>query len=348
MISFYKVSTPKEEIDYLQRVNEYNTRLRDKYTTAFFVNHNLQKKYEKIFTPITKPLNRSLQRQQVDTPSSPPSDFTVHHPPVDTSTPYDRKKKRKPSVDSLLGVSQLDTQNFQPQLSAEDDDIGVNISSFFKSSKNDFGIRDEFFGVRKTQRQGLYKFLGKSIRFTGPQAKRTGFRVTEPKEFKQDISIHSRALWDIILLKYPSSPPLQKDLLAYGKILNALGFTNWWKNQRQTQMTRQMVHSEKYTVFIQPALESLANEQGGGGIMYTRKSPQSYTKKKSGHGIHTTVEFFPSNKKALLKKLSYLLGEYRSGNTKSLRNEIVPIVQYLKSINSLPKKQVKTLNWLYD
>ena len=121
-----------------------------------------------------------------------------------------------------------------------------------------------------------------------------------------------------------------------------------------------MTQSEKYTKWILPALSAFGGDEhtGSGITHYTRKSPQHYRKRKrySGGGLHhNIIEFFPANKKALLHRLVYLLGEYRSGNTAALRNEIVPIIHYLESIGvPIPesRKRIKNtnnnLNWLYD
>ena len=85
-------------------------------------------------------------------------------------------------------------------------------------------------------------------------------------------------------------------------------------------------------------------------ILITARTTIGIKKKKdinrTKNGI---VEFFPADKKELLNKLVYLLGEYHSGNNKSLRNEIVPIVSYLRSHNALPYKfDKRRMNWIYD
>lgn len=368
MISFHRVSTPKDEIAYLKRVNEYNTHLRDKYDHEFLKENNLQARYEKIFTPITRPLNKSLQAAATAAGTPPPP----LSPPTSTSTPYvEKKKKRKSFIDDDDGDddSFLDeeTHNY------DDDDDGMNITKYFTKKKsgrygnNDDGIpHDDYFGIKKTlgaKKKGGYTFLGKYIRFEGGrQTHRTGFIVTDTG---QHIVIPSRRIWDMILLKYLSFSPTQQNLADYGKVLKDVGFPQWFEKLKNTSKKHEMKQSEKYRELIEPALIATDVKQqqhsGTGITRYTRKSPLYYHNKNrksnssGGGGLQRNIiEFFPANKKALLKKLVYLLGEYRSGNTTALRNEIVPIIQYLKSIGvPIPKskrrnKNKNNLNWLYD
>ena len=63
MSYFSQITTPKEELNYLKKINDLNTQLHEKYSTRFFSDHNVQKKYENMFKPITKPLRKSLTQQ---------------------------------------------------------------------------------------------------------------------------------------------------------------------------------------------------------------------------------------------------------------------------------------------
>ena len=155
------------------------------------------------------------------------------------------------------------------------------------------------------------------------------------------------------MLNTPFHAITEKDLVEYGHILLANNFESWLKNQPNTTRKRNMIELDKYKNIIIPALNAAKHTLATGqGMYYTFSSPTFYRQKKkaAGRGIKksvprpkristkTNIEFFPSNKKVLLKKLFYLLGEYHCGNNTALRNEIIPIVQYLKSQNALPAK----------
>ena len=61
---------------------------------------------------------------------------------------------------------------------------------------------------------------------------------------------------------------------------------------------------------------------------------------KEGHGI----EFLPSDITSLQTKLSYLLGEYRAGNTSATRNEIVAIADNLLKRKHITKAEYRKIN----
>ena len=369
MIRFHNVSTPRDEIAYLKLVDEYNTRLRNKHDRDFLTEHNLQTRYEKIFAPITRPLNKSLQIATAATTGAPPpppppqSSSSLLYPPTATSTPYHRKRTAAAAVDdSSSSIQSLDDIGDDDDMTRNytDDDAGMNITKFFKSSHEDYGgdaARDDYFGIKKSssssskkkKKKNTYTFIGKELQFDGPQSHRTGFHTitnTSPKK-KQKFVIHSQRIWDMILLKYITFKPTHEEFAVYGNILISVGFNHWFRNTPRTAKKRAAETSDKYISLIEPALSAAATSGRG---LYTRKSPKYYRttakKKKTKRGGN--IEFFPANKKALQKKLVYLLGEYRSGNT-VLRNEIVPIIQYLLSIGvPLPKRTTDSLNWLYD
>lgn len=61
---------------------------------------------------------------------------------------------------------------------------------------------------------------------------------------------------------------------------------------------------------------------------------------KEGHGI----EFLPSDITSLQQKLSYLLAEYRAGNTSATRNEIVAIADNLLKRKHITKAEYRKIN----
>ena len=61
---------------------------------------------------------------------------------------------------------------------------------------------------------------------------------------------------------------------------------------------------------------------------------------KGGHGI----DFLPSDITSLQQKLSYLLAEYRAGNTSATRNEIVAIADNLLKRKHITKAEYRKIN----
>ena len=56
------------------------------------------------------------------------------------------------------------------------------------------------------------------------------------------------------------------------------------------------------------------------------------------------IEFLPSDITSLQTKLSYLLGEYRAGNTSATRNEIVAIADNLLKRKHITKAEYRQIN----
>ena len=65
---------------------------------------------------------------------------------------------------------------------------------------------------------------------------------------------------------------------------------------------------------------------------------------KSGSGI----QFLPGDIKGLQNRLTYLLAEYRAGNNKSTRNEIVPILDELLRRRKISRKEYRDINSFLD
>ena len=236
-----------------------------------------------------------------------------------------------------------------------------DITRFLKDPVT-YGIPDDYFGIKKGKKtkNGLptYTYLGNTIQITGNPSRT--IKIIAPISLKKSITVSSQSIWDLIVLDTPFHKVTNHDLIEYGNILIANNFSSWMEKLHNTHNKRSMMQSDKYNTIILPALEAVKSS-GQGMSYYTISSPLSYRKKrKTGYGLkmvtpkknhirNSTIEFFPGNKKVLLKKLIYLLGEYHCGNNKSLRNEIVPIIQYLKSQHALPAKfNTKSMNWIYD
>ena len=61
--------------------------------------------------------------------------------------------------------------------------------------------------------------------------------------------------------------------------------------------------------------------------------------KEGNKEISLTIQFLPGDIKSLQTKLSYLIGEYRAGNTSATRNQIIAIADNLFQRNHLSKEQ---------
>ena len=324
----FHITTPEEEIEYLKRIQNLNRRLEAKYTNTFLSNHDVQKRYETVFQPITKPLNESLEQQ--------------------------KKLQQQQITKPIKKESSIeDVKDYDDGIDAVDDDekkTEINIHQYLRNIDS-YGIRDKYFGIGPGKK-GEYRYLGNTI-----EVNEGSMKILSPSALKQTVEIPSKMIWDMVVLEHPFYQPNHKQLKTYGNILLANGFPQWLKSKRNTQTKKAMLKCEKYNNIILPALGAVVGEKQGKGLYYTRHSPHYYRKKvektfKKGRGIkrrNNNVEFFPADKKTLLNKLVYLLGEYHSGNNRSLRKEIVPIIQYLKAHNSLPQKfSTKHMNWIYD
>ena len=190
---------------------------------------------------------------------------------------------------------------------------------------------DKYFGLSVDSNNHL-KFLGKNISITGK-----GFKVTGERHLaNREIQVPTQRIWSMILYNPVPIEPTLKELDTYGSILTILDF-NSFLNHLSVGKRRAATRSNKYKYIIHEALEL---HHSGEGLMYTKRKPTSYPRRN--------IEFFPTDKRQLLKRLAYLVGEYQSGNT-GLRSEIVPIVQYLNNKKALPKKyKSKNYNWIFD
>ena len=376
MSYFSQITTPQEELNYLKKVNELNEQLHEKYNNRFFSDHNIQRKYETMFKPITKPLRKSLaQQEQFHKSLSHKEQQQKQQQPQEEggepsgtfTTPLQRRKKpfsipagkKRKVVSSKKGSLSRKTKRPLFNVNEEGEwehegDGGFHIAQFIQRPEQ-YGFPDKFFGITAKKAGGQYTFLGSTILISGDPSNR--MEIVDPVRLRQTLNIPSQNLWEIIVLQTPSRAITHTDSVQYGKILIANDFENWLKNKRDSKSKQRMLQSPKLLNIILPAIRD-AKQHTGSGMMYTSRSPRYFLNrmKKQGKGIHgfkkkknSSVVFFPANKKVLLKKLIYLLGEFQCGNTRALRNEIIPIVNYLKSQKALPAKfDTKRMNWIYD
>ena len=122
----------------------------------------------------------------------------------------------------------------------------------------------------------------------------------------------SRGLWSLILFKKPHKDTYnEQDMVLYKKLV------------LQTNVM-------KYPHNLHPSSK----------IKQTYKWRHIFSQFQEGHGI----QFLPSDINSLQTKLSYLLGEYRSGNTSATRNEIVAIADNLLRRKEISKAEYKRIN----
>ena len=118
-------------------------------------------------------------------------------------------------------------------------------------------------------------------------------------------------LWALILLKKPTDYS-EEDLKDYKKLV------------RQTNV---MTNPQNQKASSRPKL--------------TYKWQHIFKEmEKVGHGI----DFLPSDITSLQQKLSYLLAEYRAGNTSATRNEIVAIADNLLKRKHITKAEYRKIN----
>lgn len=118
-------------------------------------------------------------------------------------------------------------------------------------------------------------------------------------------------LWALILLKKPTNYS-EEDMEEYRKLVKQTNVITNPHNQRPNS---------------KPKL--------------TYKWKHIFKKmEKEGHGI----EFLPSDITSLQQKLSYLLAEYRAGNTSATRNEIVAIADNLLKRKGISKAEYRKIN----
>ena len=388
MTYFSQITTPQEELNYLKKINDLNTQLHEKYSNRFFSDHNIQRKYETMFKPITKPLRKSItqqeqfhtsltrkeQQQQEQQQEQQQQQEQYGGPGFSTPLQKRRKaivvpagKKRKVSTSirkaspSSTGGKKKKQKTKRPLFPVTEESEGeeegeFHIAQFIKHPEK-YGFPDRFFGITKKSGKAYdkYMFLGSTVQILGNPSDK--MKIIAPAHLQQTLDIPSQNLWEIIVLEQPSHAISHTESVQYGNILIANDFEAWLHTKRHSKSKQDMLSSPKFQNIIQTALHDAKNaQQHPGSGMYTFHSPRYYLNRTKGRGLkkkkkekkNSSVEFFPANKKVLLKKLIYLLGEFQCGNT-YLRNEIIPIVNYLKSQKALPAKfDTRRMNWIYD
>ena len=326
MNTFYQVNTPADEIRYFKRVSALNHELRNKYDGKYLQEHEIQTENEKKIQPITKPMLESVHQQKLlnATIQRQNNKKNRHVIKVKPSKSKYHQPKKNTKVETSISKSK-----YQPKKNTKvETSIDSNVDVHAILSQPNI---DKYFGLSVDSNNRL-KFLGKNISITGK-----GFKVTGERHFaNREIQVPTQRIWSIILDNPVPIEPTPKELETYGSILTILDFHSFL-NHLSVGKRRAATRSNKYKYIIHEALEL---HHSGEGLMYTKRKPTSYPR--------SNIEFFPTDKRQLLKRLGYLVGEYQSGNT-GLRSEIVPIVQYLKNKKALPKKyKSKNYNWIFD
>ena len=119
-------------------------------------------------------------------------------------------------------------------------------------------------------------------------------------------------LWALILLKKPVGYT-EEDMVDYKKLVKQ---TNVITNPHNLTSTSRPKSTYKW--------KNIFDEM----------------EEKEGHGI----EFLPSDITSLQQKLSYLLAEYRAGNTSATRNEIVAIADNLLKRKHITQAEYRRIN----
>ena len=76
----------------------------------------------------------------------------------------------------------------------------------------------------------------------------------------------------------------------------------------------------------------------------SKKTAESTKPTNSNPEFKFAVQFFPGDIKGLQTKLTYLLAEYRAGNTFATRNQIVAIADELLRRRQLSQEQYNNMN----
>ena len=118
-------------------------------------------------------------------------------------------------------------------------------------------------------------------------------------------------LWNLILLKKPMDYS-EEDLVDYKKLVKQ---TNVITNPHNQRLSSRPKTTWKWRTIFKEM-------------------------EKGGHGI----DFLPSDISSLQQKLSYLLAEYRAGNTSATRNEIVAIADNLLKRKHITKAEYRKIN----
>ena len=143
-------------------------------------------------------------------------------------------------------------------------------------------------------------------------------------------------LWALIMM---NDPPTKKysshDVQMYADLVNQTSVMNHPHNiipgKSRYKQTRKWALLQKIIVDQQKNTEKSDDED--------EKNPDT-----SGSGI----QFLPGDIKGMQNRLTYLLAEYRAGNNKSTRNEIVPILDELLRRRRISRKEYRDINSFLD
>ena len=151
----------------------------------------------------------------------------------------------------------------------------------------------------------------------------------------------TRGLWNLVMMRSPKSNYTDQDLRNYRDLVLETNVmkkpNNVDANSRPTTTTKwqrifplfdTMDHEEKWE-----------DEDGNHNEDETQWDEDGNKVAKEGQGI-----FLPSDIKSLRAKLSYLLAEFRAGNTSATRNQIVAIADNLLKRKKISKGKYRKIN----
>ena len=97
-----------------------------------------------------------------------------------------------------------------------------------------------------------------------------------------------------------------------------------------------------YLKSVKKGKQSTTAKQGVG--IESKKKEELSQSYNSNQGFKFAIQFLPGDIKGLQTKLTYLLAEYRAGNTFATRNQIVAIADELFRRENLSSEQYHNIN----
>ena len=147
-------------------------------------------------------------------------------------------------------------------------------------------------------------------------------------------------LWALIMMNDPPTKKyLSHDVQMYADLVNQTSVMNHPHNiipgKSRYKQTRKWALLQKIIVDQQQKDTEKSDEE---------EEEEEENPDTSGSGI----QFLPGDIKGLQNRLTYLLAEYRAGNNKSTRNEIVPILDELLRRRRISRKEYRDINSFLD
>ena len=147
-----------------------------------------------------------------------------------------------------------------------------------------------------------------------------------------------------------NDPPTKKytshDVQMYADLVNQTSVMNHPHNiipgKSRYKQTRKWAILQK--IIVDQKHKDADNSEEEEEEEENKAEQEEETPDTSGSGI----QFLPGDIKGLQNRLTYLLAEYRAGNNKSTRNEIVPILDELLRRRRISRKEYKDINSFLD